>query len=269
MNQVKSKLKWLTLFICTYIMVSCTTSSKVIYLQNEQIGKQHNLAPTKPIVVQPQDQISIVVSCRDPKLTTLFNLTYVSQVAGSQQENGLGNYGQVSGYTVDSDGNINFPVLGKVSVSGLSREEITKKITSELERQSLAKEPIVTVQFLSLQFSVLGEVNKPGRYNITKDRITLLEAISMAGDLSIFGKRDKVYLTRQNNDSRITYQLDLRDTSIYSSPAFYLKQDDVIYVEPNKMRSNQSTINGNNVRSVSLWMSIASFLTTIGVLIFK
>lgn len=251
------------------MLASCSTNKKIVYFQNEQIGKQQALTKSKPIVVQPEDQISIVVSCRDPKLTALFNLIYVSQVTGSQQEESASNYGKISSYTIDSKGNINFPILGEVHIAGLTREEVAKKITNELENNNLVKEPIVTVQFLSLQFAVLGEVNKPGRYNITKDRITILEAISQAGDLTIYGERDNILLTRIKNNKRITYKVDLRNTKLYTSPAFYISQDDIIYVEPNKVRINQSTVNGNNLQSVGLWMSVTSVLTSIAILLFK
>lgn len=269
MIQLKSTFNWLFSIVLALTFTSCATTSKIVYMQNQQIGEPQAIIPSKPILLQPQDQIAIIVSCQDPQLTALFNLTYVSQVAGSQQESASATYGKVAGYTVDSEGNINFPVLGKIHVAGLSREKIAQKITNELERKKLVKEPIVAVEFLSLHFSVLGEVSKPGRYSITKDRVTLLEALSMAGDLTIFGKRDKVFLSRQNQDSITTYQFDLRSTDMYLSPAFYIKQGDILYVEPNNVKANQSTVNGNSMSSVSMWVSIASFLTSIGVLIFK
>ena len=128
---------------------------------------------------------------------------------------------------------------------------------------------MVTVEFMNLYFSVLGEVKSPGKYTISKDQITLLEAIAMAGDLTITGKRDAIFVIREEAGQRITHWVDLRSQDIFQSPVYYLKQNDVIYVQPNKMRAGQSTINENNVKSVSLWISIASFLTSLGVLLFK
>ena len=130
-------------------------------------------------------------------------------------------------------------------------------------------DPVVTVDFMNLYFSVLGEVKNPGKYSITKDRISLLEALSMAGDLTIYGKRDAIYVIREEDGKRVTYAVDIRSTDFFRSPVYYLMQNDVVYVQPNKVRAGQSTINENNVKSVSLWLSIGSFLTTLGVLLFK
>ena len=123
---------------------------------------------------------------------------------------------------------------------------------------------------MNLAISVLGEVGKPGRYNIDRDKITLLDAISMAGDLTIYGKRDNVYVMRNEGGKQTSYQVNLLSAQdVYSSPAYYLQQNDVIYVEPNSVRARQSTVNGNNVRSTSFWISLASLLTTITVLFVK
>ena len=135
--------------------------------------------------------------------------------------------------------------------------------------EDLVKDPVVTVEFMNLYFSVLGEVKTPGKYSITKDHISLLEAISMAGDLTIYGKRDAIFVIREENGERVTHWVDIRSKDIFTSPVYYLKQNDVVYVQPNKVRAGQSTINENNVKSVSLWISIGSFLTSLGVLLFK
>lgn len=137
--------------------------------------------------------------------------------------------------------------------------------------RNLVKDPVVTVEFLNLTVSVLGEVSSPGRYNIDRDQITLLDALSMAGDLTIFGKRDEVLVMREVQDGRQqVYRVNLCSANdLYNSPVYYLQQNDVVYVEPNSMRARQSTVNGNNVRSASFWMSLASLLTTITVLFVK
>ena len=152
----------------------------------------------------------------------------------------------------------------------MKREEIAAYIKNELVTKNLVKDPVVTVEFMNLCISVLGEVNQPGRYSIDRDKITILDALSMAGDLTIYGQRQKVLVLRQEDDIQRVYGVNLTSGEhIYTSPAYYLQQNDVVYVEPNNVRSRQSTVNGNNVRSTSFWISLASLLTSIGILIFN
>ena len=260
----------LFILITALILSSCATSQKIIYLQNQPINELQPLNPGKNIAIEPLDQISIVVSSKDPQLASIFNLPRIQQIAGAQQGVGEGaSSGQMSGYTVDSKGYIDFPILGELKVQGLAREELARLIKVMIIEQGHIKDPIVTIDFMNLGFYAMGEVASPGQYPIKKDQVTILDALSTAGDLTIYGRRDKVFLIRRVGDSSITYQLDMRSSDIYKSPAFYVQQNDVIYVEPNGVRANQSTVNGNTARSVSLWMSVASFLTTLGVLFLK
>jgi polysaccharide export outer membrane protein len=160
-------------------------------------------------------------------------------------------------------------VLGTLHVEGMTREEITRYVHDEIVSRDLAKDPVVTVEYANLSVTVLGEVSHPGRYSIDKDRVTVLEVLSQAGDLSIQGKRDRVWVYREEAGQRRAYQLDLCSaTQVAASPAYYLQQNDQIYVEPNATRQRQSTVNGNTVRSTSFWFSLASLLTTLAVLIF-
>ena len=203
----------------------------------------------------------------------MFNLPYVTRQLGVSTRYG-GSYANnnqgISGYTVDADGNIDFPVLGKIHVAGMKREEIASHIKNELVTKNLVKDPVVTVEFMNLCISVLGEVNNPGRFNIDRDRITILDAISMAGDLTIYGNRYKVMVMRQEGDIQRVYGVNLTSGEhIYTSPVYYLQQNDVVYVEPNDVKARQSTVNGNNIRSTSFWISLASLLTSIGILIFN
>ena len=173
-------------------------------------------------------------------------------------------------YTVDSKGDIDFPVLGKLHVQDMTREEVAVYIKKELQSHDLIKDPVVTVEFMNLSVNVMGEVNRPGRYNIDKDHLTILDALSQAGDLTIYGKREKVLVLRNENGKQRVYGINLCSADhLYSSPVYYLQQNDVVYVEPNDTKARQSTVNGNNVRSTSFWISLASLLTTISVLIFK
>ena len=143
-------------------------------------------------------------------------------------------------------------------------------IKNELIKENLVKDPVVTVEFANLCISVLGEVNSPGRFSIDRDRLTILDALSMAGDLTIYGNRSKVMVLRQEGDVQRVYGLNLTSGEhIYTSPAYYLQQNDVVYVEPNAVKARQSTVNGNNVRSTSFWISLASLLTSVAILIFN
>lgn len=256
------------------LLSSCSTSKNVVYFQDLKPGESEITLPeVQAMTIQPEDKISIIVNSRDPQLTDLFNLPYVSRQLGqSLKTDGVstGTSQGVSGYTVDAEGNIDFPVLGKVHVAGLKREEIAEQLKNELITKNLVKDPVVTVEFMNLCVSVLGEVNNPGRFAIDRDRMTVLDALSMAGDLTIYGNRYKVMVLRQEGDTQRVYGINLTSGEhIYSSPAYYLQQNDVVYVEPNEVRSRQSTVNGNNVRSTSFWISLASLLTSIGILIFN
>jgi polysaccharide export outer membrane protein len=247
---------------------ACSTSKEVAYFQDLRPGESE-LALTAPveIKIQPKDKLSIVVNSQD-FLNNLFNLPVVSQQLGMEGSSNS-NRG-VSGYTVDSKGNIDFPVLGEIQVSGMTREEVATHIKKELQSHDLVKDPVVTVEYMNLSVAVMGEVNNPGRFNIDKDNLTILDALSQAGDLTIYGKREKVLVLRQEDRKQRVYGVNLCSAEhLYTSPAYYLQQNDVVYVEPNATKARQSTVNGNNVRSTSFWISLASLLTSIAVLIAK
>ena len=251
------------------VLVACSTSKEISYFQDLRPGESElTLAAPMEIKIQPKDKLSILVNSQDLRLTNLFNLPIVSQQVG--QESSSGTNRGVSGYTVDSKGDIDFPVLGGLHVQGMTREEVAVYIKKELQSHDLIKDPVVTVEFMNLSVNVMGEVNRPGRYNIDKDHLTILDALSQAGDLTIYGKREKVLVLRNENGKQRVYGINLCSADhLYSSPVYYLQQNDVVYVEPNDTKARQSTVNGNNVRSTSFWISLASLLTTISVLIFK
>lgn len=255
-------------------LVACSTPARITYFQDLRPGEsEQQVVAATEIKVRPGDKLSIIVNSRDPQLTQLFNLPYVGQQIGqgSVTSNATSDNSQgVSGYTVDEQGMIDFPVLGKIEIAGKNREEIAAFIKEELLAKNLVKDPVVTVEYMNLCISVLGEVASPGRYSIDRDKVTLLDAISMAGDLTIYGKREKVLVLREENGVQRVYGVNLCSAEhLYTSPVYYLRQNDVVYVEPNNVRARQATVNGNNVRSTSFWISLASLLTTIAVLVFK
>ena len=264
-------IKILSLTLMVLAAVSCSTPKEISYFQDLRPGvTELAITDSVEIKVRPKDKLSILVNAQDPKLTNMFNLPIVSQQIGQESTGSSGTIRGVSGYTVDSFGDINFPVLGKIRVEGMTREQIADYLTKQLKEQELIKDPVVTVEFMNLGVSVLGEVNKPGRISINRDNMTILDALSEAGDLTIFGKREKVLVLRQEDGKQRVYGVNLCSAEhIYSSPVYYLQQNDVVYVIPNNTKSRQSTVNGNTVRSTSFWISLASLITSIAVLIAK
>ena len=256
------RIRLIILSLAALLATACS-APKIAYLEDINSGQTVQIANVKNIRILPDDKISVLVNSRDPLLSNLFNLPYVTRQLGAIDNRSSYSQG-LSGYTVDTEGNIDFPVLGKVHVAGLTRSEIAAKIKGELEGQNLVNDPVVTVEFLNLTVSVLGEVQRPGRFSIDKDRVTILDAISMAGDLTIQGKRENVLVQRDVDGKTTLYRVDLtKGSELYASPVFYLQQNDVVYVEPNAMKARQATVNGNNVRSTAFWFSLVSVLTSI------
>lgn len=271
------KSNYLLLFALLFVLSSCDMSKRITYFQDiqDQRTTYINEQPTPEIRLRPEDKISIVVNTKVPELTALFNLPYTSRVLGSTSENLSSTSQGTSGYIIKADGSIDFPVLGMVQAAGKTRDELAAHIKSELIDRNLVNDPVVTVEFVNLKFSVMGEVRAPGSYPITRDHITLLDALSMAGDLTIDGKRDNIMVLRPNAAGKLTaYTVDMLSfNDVQHSPAYYIHQNDYIYVEPNKKRANQSTVNANTVQSASFWISVISLLaslaTTISVLSLK
>lgn len=246
------------LFIAT-ILASCATK-KITYFQDVQGGDTKTVTTlANKIKMQPGDKISIIVNSKTPELAILYNLVTPTRFIG--QESTSNNNNGVASYTIDSYGNIEFPVMGSINIEGKTREEVAKYIKDELISRQLLLDPIVTVEYVNQHISVLGEVNKPGQYNIEKDYITIIDALTMAGDLKIEGLRENITVLRQDGDQQKIYEIDLTSAeSIYASPAYYLQQNDIVYVKPNRKRIGQSDINSNTLRSTSFWMSLASFV---------
>lgn len=245
-------------------LTSCGSLKKVAYFQDANDSTDFVVAKFDKIRFQPDDKLVIIVNSRDINLTNLFNLPYITQRLGTPAEASTSYSQGVSGYTIDSKGDIDFPVLGKVHIAGLTRGEVEDHIKNLLVSNRLVQDPVVTCDYMNLHVSVMGEVMKPGRYNIDNDSYTITDAIAAAGDLQIFARRDNVKVMRKIDGVQKTFEVDLTSSeSLLSSPVYYLQQNDVIYVSPNEMRARQSTVNGNNVLSTSFWISIASLAATI------
>ena len=250
------------MLMCVVVLcTSCASSKKVVYLQDVVPLKQQDIEQKYEVYVHNDDLLAIMVNSKNPELALPFNMPMVTYQLGSQSAPQQ----RVLGYLVDTNGDIDFPILGKLHVAGLTRLQLTDLIKQRLIEGDLIKDPIVTVQFLNYKVSVMGEVNRPGSFNISGDRITLLEALSMAGDLTIYGRRDRVAVIREKDGKRTILFHDLRSADIFNSPCYYLQQNDIVYVEPNKSKAGQSEINQN--KSVGVWLSAASILVSIASLI--
>lgn len=241
------------------LLGSCQAYKKVVYLQEDRaamdsVARQESRQTE--VRVAPKDLLTITVSCSTPELAAPFNLR------SSRSEGG--DAGQGAGlapeqYLVDNRGMINFPVLGEIKVGGLSKTEIEGLIVERL-KVYLKEEPLVTVRIANYRISVLGEVNSPGSFVVSNERINLLEALAMAGDLTIYGKRDDVKLIRTGRDNKqeiIT--LDLNKAETIFSPYYQLQQNDIVYVTPNKVKAKNSDIG----TGTGLWFSAISILVSL------
>lgn len=252
---------------------SCGTPKDITYFQDIQAGDNRSLtlAEELSIKVKPEDKLIILVTTQDASLTSLFNLVQAQSrltVAGTSVGAANATDGRTAYYTVDSEGDINFPLLGKLHIGGMKREEVAEFIEKKLMDEDLVKQPVVTVEFANLGVSVLGEVARPGHFEFNKDRLTLLDAIALAGDLKNTGQRENVLVIRRNGEKQDTYMVDLTNAkSLTSSPVYYLQQDDIVYVEPNLKSKRETTSAGNTPYSPSFWISVGSIGISVATLI--
>ena len=263
---IKNKKLIFAFALMTFVLGSCASTKDIAYFQNRMVDQPEKVDRHAGIVVQPKDQLSIVVSSRTPELVAMFNLPVVSYQAGSETVTG-GMQQRLMGYVVDNDGYINFPVLGKIKVAGLTRWELSEMIKGRLIKDGLLSDAVVTVEFMNFKVSVLGEVSSPGTYAIQGDKVTVLQALSLARDLTIFGKRDNVSVIREKDGERVIYQIDLTNVDMFKSPAYYLQQNDIVYVEPNDIKARQSTIDDKGLRLTSILVSSGSLLVSLATLI--
>ena len=261
------KKNFIYLVLAAVLMVSsCVAPTNIAYFQNRLVDHPEQIDKHGGIVIQPKDMLSIVVSSKNPELVVMFNLPVVSYQAGSEITSSSG-YQRLMGYVVDNDGFIDFPILGRLKVSGLTRWELSEMIKGRLLDEGYLSDAVVTVQFMNFKVSVIGEVNAPGTYTIEGDKVTVLQAISLARDLTIFGQRENVTVIRERNNERIMYQLNLCDVSMFNSPAYYLQQNDIVYVEPSAIKARQSTTDDKALRMTSIMVSSGSLLISVATLI--
>ena len=237
------------------LLASCSSQKQVPYFQDLLDGGSVKIATPQDVKLKAGDQFTIHVNSKDPELTLPFNLTRSTNSGGNDTR---------LVYTVDERGYIDFPTLGEIYVEGKTRDEVAKHIKAIILEKKLVLDPVVIVGFYNQQVSVLGEVGRPGKYDINKDRFTVLDALSLAGDLTIQGKRENITVLREEYGTQKAYTLNLNDAAqFHASPAFYLQQNDIVYVEPNTSKAAASSTNGNTVRSISFWFSVISLGLTL------
>ena len=233
------------------LLSACSTPKDIAYFQDFNSGKSIMVQNPVEIKFRPDDEIRIMVSSDRPELAAQFSLS-----------SGGSGGGEGSRYTIDSEGCIRFPMLGKIHVAGLNRQELQEVIRDEIIAKGLIRDPIVTVDYSNLYVIILGDVGT-GRILIDRDKFTILDAIGSSGDLKITGQRTNVKVIRENYGKKTVYEVNLCSAEdLYASPVYYLQQNDVIYVEMNKKEKRNSTVLGNSTVQPSFWMGLATFIVS-------
>ena len=243
-------LKYIYLLTLLFL-ASCGSTRNLAYFSDleDQAAYSEEIANISEPTIQPDDILNITVSSQNPEADALFNrgaLPVAATTAGAGPE----------GYLVDKSGYVDFPVIGRVQLAGLSKEEAKLKIRTALEEYM--RDPIVHIRFLNFRVTVIGEVNRPATLAIPSERINILQALGMAGDMTAFGNRDNVLIIREESGKRNMVRLDLNSKNVLNSPYFYLQQNDVVYVEPNKMKEVQAS---TNTRFLSIIVAATSLAT--------
>ena len=261
---MSKKLSYVLLSLTTVLLFSCGSSKNVAYIQNSDYVDLSRSQVLYDARIMPKDVLSITVNTVNPEASAPFNLTLQSASSGSGSFSSGGG-GSLQTYLVSNDGSIEFPVVGTLQVVGLTKIQCEKLIHDKIKRYMNAEEdPIVTVRMANYKISVIGEVNRPGMFTVGTEKINIFEALAQAGDLSIYGVRDRVKLIRENAKGRKEiHTINLNDANIVNSPYYYLQQNDVVYVEPNSVKAKNSAIG----TSTTIWISVTGALVSLASLI--
>jgi polysaccharide export outer membrane protein len=241
-----------------FFFCSCASSRKSVYFVDQQDATLQSSTVIPESIIQKNDLLGISVSSLNPTASAVFNAPNISSASASSASNG--STIQISGYLVDVNGDIQFPILGNVKAAGLTGNQLRETIVRSLSDKKLLVDPIVGVRYLNFKVTVLGEVARPTVINVPNEKITLLEALGLAGDLTIFGKRENVMVIREEGTQKIIKRLNLNTSELFNSPFYYLKSNDIVYVEPNKARISSS---GRAVQLLPIILSGLSFAAII------
>ena len=248
---IKKAIKSILLLGVIILLNACASKENIVYFQEIERGMVNDTLINFEPKIQIRDILAINVSAIDGEAAMPFNL-YETPLVGNSANNP-----KPLNYMVDVDGNIHFPVIGKLKIGGLTTKQLNEKLTLILG--DYIKNPIINIQLTNFKITVLGQVKSPGTYAVPNERISILDAIGLAGDLEIHGKRKTVMLIREQNGQRMFVNIDLTNKQLFSSPYFYLSQNDVIYVEPNNAQVNASAVGANTgviMGSISILLSI-------------
>lgn len=255
-------LKKIILFVFVLLLFSCASRKDSVYYQNIDSLSVVENQNSYEIKIQPDDLLMIIVSADDPETAIPFNLSSVS-VPSATNLNGSRGQETMQSYLVNAAGIIDFPVLGKLKVGGLSRTEVMQLLEDKIAKY--IKNPIINLRLTNFKISLQGEVTQPGTYSVNSDRITLIEAISMAKDLTIYGKRDNILIIREIGGVKSYNRVDITKADFINSPFYYLAQNDVVYVEPNKTRINGAAVGANTgviISITSLFITLITLIVT-------
>jgi polysaccharide export outer membrane protein len=240
------------------LLSSCVSKKRITYFQYDQV-KQAEVSNNYTTVFKPDDLLIITISASDLEAVKIFNLPAVAFAAGT---NTIAGAPQQETYLVNSKGEIDFPILGTMKVGGKTREEVIEIFREKLD-PDYVKDPTINIRIINFKVTVMGDVARPGTYTIQNERITILEALGLAGDLNISGQRDNILVTREENDQKNFYRINLLSNDIFTSPVYYLQQNDMVYVEPNSAKAQSAATNQNTGLFISVGSIIISLMAVL------
>jgi polysaccharide export outer membrane protein len=254
------------LLVVTLFLTGCGSSKNVAYFQNSDTVNLEASRMLYDARIMPKDMLTITVSTTDPEAAVPFNLTVATVQSMSLRSNST-SQATLQTYLVDNEGNIDFPLVGRMHLGGLTKSEAEQLILQKIKPfMSETENPIVTVRMINYKISVIGEVARPGMFTVANEKISILEALAQAGDLTIYGVRDRVKLIREDSTGKKEiHVLNLNDANIINSPYYYLQQNDIVYVEPNKVKSQNSSVGS----MTTLWFSATSILISLTSLLYN
>lgn len=256
----KRNLSIIGMMVVLLLLSSCASRKKIVYLQDMQVEELYKFDTKHEAVVHPNDRLKIIVSCEKPALAMPFNVRNGS--VQLREDGTVASVGSTddNSYRVDAEGCIDFPMLGSIKVEGLGLNEVKELITNRIVEEGYINDPLVSVDIVNFKYVVLGAIGSNGVFSVDGGRITLIEAIAKAGDLSPNARIDCVKIIREEGDGRKVYVHDLREKDVFNSPAFYLQQNDIVYVEP---KYKKKDVEDRSIQYATLVLSLASSLTSI------